>query len=467
MAKLWPSRRRGRHEEGEPEHAADVEKTTFGANTYPRFDSGGRPIVEFAPSVRTSLGLDTGVSASFGWVYRQQAAVRLCVDFLADNIAHCRIKVYRRQPDGSRQEVPDHPLAVLLRNPSGRVSGYEFIRDTVADLAIYGNGHWVRRDAGDRRAPRRALVRVSPIFVTNKGGSPVAGPTSYEVDVGGGPVPVTPDFMCHFRKYNPEDVRVGTSVLESLQTIIAEERFASRHRANFWRNAARFEGWIKRPKAAGRWSREQRAEFRDDWKAAMSGSDNAGVTAILEDDMELKEGSFSPRDSEFIAGREWGLDMVATAYHIPLALLSRKGTSTFASMKEFHIIEYVDTLGPWMAEIEKAINVQVVPWYEDPALFVEFNIEEKLQGDFESTAEAMRRAIHVPYMSVNEGRRMRNMPPVDDPDFDQPAKLSTYSYATQPAPPTVVRTAAMDGDIEDLEADLARAAAKESTNGHH
>jgi len=452
----WLRRNKGQHE-----------SSKIGAATYPRFDSGGRPIVEFTPEVRTSLGLDTGVSVDLGTIYRTQAAVRLCVDFLADNIAHCKLKVYRKQADGDREEVEaDHPLVKLLANPNGYVSGYEFIRDTIADLAIYGNAHWVRRSAGDAQA----LVRVMPTYVTGKGGSPVSGPRRYEIDVGGGPVPVAPQDMVHFRCYNPEDVRVGTSVLESLRSVINEEREASRHRAKFWRNAARYEGWIKRPKSAGHWNREQRREFRQDWQEAMSGSQNAGVTAILEDDMELHPGSFSPKDAEFILGREWGLELVATGYHIPLAVLSRKGTATFASMKEFHTMVYVDTLGPWMAMAEKAVNIQLVPLFNDPTLYVEFFIEEKLQGDFETQSEAMRRAIHVPYMSVNEGRRLRNLPRIDDPDFDVPAKLTTYLYETQPAPPTVVRqegpireAAVDDFDLADLEA---LANGKAQTNGN-
>jgi HK97 family phage portal protein len=347
------------------------------------------------------------------------------------------------------------------------MSGFEFIRDTVADREVYGNAFWVKRRVGGRMA----LVRVNPCYVTGTGGHPAAGPTLYTIDVGGGPVEVSPSQMVHFRDYNPEDVRVGSSVLEALASVIAEEKAASNHRRGFWRNSARHEGWIKRPKGSGHWSREQRREFRADWQEAMAGAENAGRVAILEDDMELHGGSFSPKEAEFIEGREWGLNMVATGFRIPLSVLSRGGTFTFASMKEFHIVVYVDTLGPRMAEIEKAINTQLVPDFNDPDLFVEFNIEEKLQGDFETQSEAMRRAIHVPYMSVNEARAIRNLPRVADPDFDRPAKLMTYEYATTPTAPRVIRSQPglpEDADTQTPQEESAALAAelKELTNGH-
>lgn len=466
-------RRKGKHEPGAT--IVEGEYSPLMSAEFPRFDGGGRPIIEFSPDMRTMLRLD-GVRSDFAEIYRRQAAVRICVDFLSENIAHCKLKVYRRTEDGSREEVPNHPLAVLLDHPQTNVSGFDFIRDTVADLEIFGNGHWVIRRAGDSKA----LVRVMPPFVTGKGGSPVGGPDSYVVDVGGGPVPIDNKDMIHFRNYNPSDIRVGTSVLESLQPILNEEMAASRHRSKYWENAARQEGWIKRPKAAGRWNRVQRREFREDWKAAHTGADNAGTVAILEDDMELHPNSFSPKDSEFIPGREWGLAMVATGYHIPLAALSRGGSQTFASMKEFHTMLYVDTLGPRMALMEKCINTNLVPIYRDPLLFVEFNIEEKLQGDFESTALAMRAAGQVPYMSVNDLRKIRNLPPIGNPNdpanpFNVPAQPANYNYGLQPVPATTLvknppQTTPQDqaamAQLEQEQAALDALLEEGSANGH-
>ena len=469
MAWFRRNRDKGRHEPGAPEEARAIERATFGAGPTPRFDSGGRPIVEFTPAVREALGFD-GTRVGLAEVYRSQPNVRICVDFLSLNIAHCKLKVYRKRGDERVEVEASHPLVQVLDNPNGVVSGFELIRDTIADLAIYANAYWVRREVEDQVA----LVRVHPIYVEVKGGSPVTGPSHYIIDAGGGPVRIELRDMVHFKLYNPEDGRVGISPLESLRWVLAEERAASKHRVKFWRNAARQEGWIKRPENKP-WTPEQRKEFRDEWQQAMSGTDNAGKTAILEDGMELHDHSFSPRDSEFIPGREFSLDLCATTYQIPLAVLSRKNTATFASIKEFRSIVYVDTLGSWMALMERAINNQLIPAFQvrerlDQSLFVEFNIEEKLQGDFETQAEALRRAIHVPYMAVNEARALRNLPRIPDADFDKPAKATNYTYATAPAPPQVIRSVPDSGEREaalapDVLLDLEQL--EESTNGYH
>lgn len=168
--------------------------------------------------------------------------------------------------------------------------------------------------------------------------------------------------------------------------------------------------------------------------------------------MKWNGDSFSPREAEFVAGREFSLDTVATAYQIPLALLSRKNTATFASMREFHKMLYVDVLGPWNALIERTIWLQLIPEFNDPDLYVEFNIDEKLQGDFETQAQALRQAVQVPFMSVNDARALRNLKRIDDPKFDQPATPANYNYGGAPvaqAAPGLRRAAGNGhGDVE-------------------
>src|SRR5262245_62344894 len=83
------------------------------------------------PSTTIVYQYGWGFSSTYGELYRRQPAVRTVVDFLATNIGQLNPKVYLRQGDADRVEVPDHPLARLLRNPNPTTSQYRFIRDTV------------------------------------------------------------------------------------------------------------------------------------------------------------------------------------------------------------------------------------------------------------------------------------------------------------------------------------------------
>jgi HK97 family phage portal protein len=339
--------------------------------------------------------------------------------------------------------------------PNRQTPRYDFMRDTVSDLVIYGNSFWWKaKNAGQRR-----LIRLPVTLVEPKEGSVLTGPGWYELTTSAGPKRFETGEIVHIRGYNPLDPRIGSPILYSLKGILAEEVSASRHRTGFWRNAARRDGIILRPKESGNWSDDARERFRQDWQNAHSGADNAGKAPILEDGMTWDADSFSPRDSEFIAGRQFGLDTVATALQIPLAMLSRTSTPTFASMKEFRTVLYVDVLGTWSASIESALALQLVPDFNDPDLYVEFNIDEKLQGDFEEQANAARNSVQVPWMSVNEMRAKRGQPPVGDPNdeenpYNSPARPSNYTYAGDPPPQAPgaglqLAPAASNGHIDD------------------
>lgn len=400
-----------------------------------REDVNGFPIIDWQPGDADLLRIG-GLPLSLAEMFRCQPAVRICVGFLSQQMAHLKLKTYERTDDAPMY-VRDHPLALLLDDPNPRKTGYDLIHDTVADIAIYDTAYWLKQFSGPPSQVGRKLrlYRIPPGFVQPYGGSIISGPKEYRVNVGNGAgqVEYPPERIIDFSGYSPTDTRWGCSPLEALRGILAEELSASRHREGFWANAARREGIIERPLDAPILDTEGLKRLQEAFVARTAGARNAGKAAILEEGSHWVETSFSPRDAEFIAGREFALDTVATVYNIPLAVLSRKNTATFASMREFRKMLYVDTLGPWSARIEKTVNKQLVQDFADPNLFVEFNIFEKLQGDFEEAADAIRAHVQVPDMSVNDSRKLQNKPPFGDPNdednaFNWPARPSNYVY---------------------------------------
>ncbi len=415
-------------------------------------DGHGTQVVQFTPGAVESVRLFSE-SSSLGALYAKHWAVQTVVNYLASNIAQLNLKVYRKLSEQERQPAQDSPLAALLNRPNDHTSRYDLIYGTVSDLAIYDNAYWLKAFQGNARQ----LFRIPPEFVQIIGGDIIRGPSQYLIDAnngaGGRYFPTSE--IVHIHGYSATDTRVGVSPLVSLKSLLAEEFAASRHRGYYWANSARREGIIERPLDAPALDETGLKRLKEGWEATTAGSRNAGKTAVLEEGGHWIDSSWSPRDSEFIPGRQFVFDTVATAYNIPLALLSRSSTPTFASMKEFHKALYVDVLGPVNAKMEQAIWLQLIPDFDDPELYVEFNIEEKLQGDFESTADAFRSHVQVPDMSVNESRKIRNLPPLDDPSFDEPAKPANYGYAGDVAPPQplqAVQNPAANGHNDEIRA---------------
>jgi HK97 family phage portal protein len=367
-------------------------------------------------------------SGSYGAMYRRQPAVRAVVDFLARNIAQLNPKVYERVGDTDRLEVGDHALARLLRSPNPTTTRYRHIRDTVADLAVYDRAYWRKHRASGRLA---AVERVPPqvLDLQSVDGRPTWVDTRTSARIPRGDLVI-------FHGYSPDGGDEGVSPLETLRTVLAEERAAQQHREHMWHNAARQSGWIERPLDAPDWSDDARRRFRADLEAVMTGGANAGRIGVLEEGMRWNGTSFSPKDTDYIAGRRLTYEEVCIAYGLQPSLLGMGG-DTASSAEERHRQTYQDVLGPWLRMLQDEIELQVLPEFEvfndRKTVYVEFNLAEKLKGSFEEQQKALTTAVGVPHMSVNEGRARLNLPRINEAWADQPVQPLNVMYGGQPA----------------------------------
>jgi HK97 family phage portal protein len=343
----------------------------------------------------------------YATIYRTQPNVRTCVDFLARNIAQLGLHVFRRVSDTDRKRLTDHPLADLIARPLPppfKVTRYRLIEALLSDLGIYFNAYWLKVRAGSRLG----LLRIPPPLVEVKGG---LVPTRYDVTIGAQLFKFQPDEVVHFYGFNPENPLSGLSPMETLRRILAEEHAAGDYREHFWRNAARMGGFIERPQEAPEWSSDARGRFKEEFEALYSGGDNSGKTAILEEGMTWKPGTFSSQESEYLDGRKLTREECARAYHIPLPLVGILDHATFSNISEQHKHLYQDCLGPWLVMVEQDMELQLLPEFEDvDNVYLEFNIAEKLAGSFKEQAESLQAAVGRPWMAPNEARARLNLP---------------------------------------------------------
>lgn len=387
----------------------------------------------------STVSLSDRVSLEYAEIWRRQPQVRTVVGFLARNIAQLGLHVYRRVSDLDRERVTDHPLAQLLAHPNPHTTTYRFIQAVVSDMGIYDNAIIAKvRPSG---SSSRALVRVDPRRVTLQGENPYV-PDGFEIRGPREKIVLRPDQVIHFRGYSPLDERWGTSPMETLRSILAEEYQAQLYRQQLWRNGARASGYLERPTTAPDWSRPEKERFRAMWQAQYAGDGSlAGGTPILEDGMRYVAASTSPKDAQYIESRKLTREEVAAAFHIPLPLVGILDHATFSNIREQHKHLYQDCLGPWLEMIQQELELQLVREFpENTGLYVEFNVHEKLRGSFEEQAIQLQTAVGGPWMTRNEARARMNLPQIDDgDDLITPMNVLTGGQASprDSAPPAV------------------------------
>ncbi|MDP7706809.1 phage portal protein [Mycobacterium sp. TY815] len=372
------------------------------------------------PSFVSSSRLPTVVSLSMDYdkIWRTQPAVRTVVTFLARNIAQLGLPLYRRDSDTERERLNDHPLAMLLRQPNPWTTRYRFINALVHDFAIYDVAYWLKMKVDGQTS---GLVRLPPKLVAPKGDNWLT-PDEFEL-AGSKQRKVFPaDQVVYFRGYSA-DGDVGVSPLESLRQILLEDWAGSQMREQVMRNGARVSGYIKRPppstSGVKEWSREARERFRQQWQQQyVADGPQAGGTPILEDGMEFVAASQTAKELQYVEGRKLTRGEVASAYFIPPPMVGILDDATFSNITEQRKMLYTDALGPWLTMIQDEISLQLIPDFEGKPqqFYAEFNLREKLSGDFVSRQDAITKAVGGPTMTINEARALDNRPPVEGGD---------------------------------------------------
>lgn len=347
-------------------------------------------------------------------IWRRQPSVRRTVTFLGRNIAQLGVHMFERKGDTDRRRITDHPLARLLSRPNGYTTRYRFLNTLVHDFAIYDNAYlWkVKGPQGFQ------LLHLPAPLVTPKGENWLT-PELFEVRGTKGARLIPADEVVYFRGYGGLS-DAGQSPLESLRQILREDWTASEMRDQLMRNGARHSGFITRPKDAPNWSAEAREKFKIQWQEQFAGAlaTSGGGTPLLEDGMTFNPASQTAKDLQYIEGRRLTDEEVTRSYFIPPPMVGILDKATFSNIEEQHKMLYQDTLGPWLSMIQDEIELQLLPDFEgEPERFyVEFNLMEKLTGNIEQRDAAITQSVGGPWRTINEGRALANLPPVDTGD---------------------------------------------------
>lgn len=351
-------------------------------------------------------------------IFRRQPQVRTVVGFLARNVAQLGLHAFKRVSDTDRERLTDHPLADLLERPlpGKRLTPYDFKYRIVADLAIYDTC-FILKVKPDGDGPM-GLLPVPVPLVTPAEESWIEAPY-YKLAVGGQTIEIPGEHMIHIHGYSPDDLTVGESPLMALRDVLLEEYEATKHRQGMWKNGARVSGVIERPQPKGNkdWSDEARTRFIREFRDLYSGSGaHAGGVPILEDGMTYKQAGLDPRAAQYIEARKLTREEVAAAYYIPPPLVGILDHATFSNIREQHKQLYQDTLGPWLTQIDEALENQLLSEFSEDDLYLEFNLEAKMRGSFEEQAAAASTAAGAPWMTVNEIRGRNNLPSIEGGD---------------------------------------------------
>lgn len=319
-----------------------------------------------------------GDMTTYGEIYRTQSAVRSVVDFLAGHLARMPVKLFERKDENDRVHLRDHPAQKLLRNPNSYRPNSEFWRDCWIDFLVYDRLA-IAKVRGEDGKPT-ALVRIPAMWYTPFGDNYwrpdflriVGSRDMADLDI---------DDVIYMHGYDPVDPRIGISPLETLKSILEEERAGQKWRNRFWEGNAQPSMVVTRPVEAPDWDQTARDRFIEALRAAS----NRGKPLLLDEGMAINPAvAFDPKSSQYIEGKKFSREEVLRAYNLPLGLFD-PASANFSSIGQYRSMLYAETIAPPISRFTDETESQLLsewdPAYYDNGLYFEAMIDEKMRGN--------------------------------------------------------------------------------------
>lgn len=344
----------------------------------------------------------TGIQINQGTALNA-TAVMACVTMLAEDVAKLTPKLWRIADDGTRTEAKDHYLYDLLYRPNGWQNWLEFCEQMQCGLIMRGNAYAVIARSG-RGTPTK-LVPVNPDWVALW--EAPSGDLFYRVtpqglhlaaELRGMPFLIPFDDMLHIRGFSMNGL-LGVSRIvmarEAIGLFLAQEQQAAR----WMGNGAKPSGLLTTDQKL---TLEAAQRMSEDWKRSMSGIQNSGKTAVLEQGLKWQPLSMTSSDMEFIASRQFQLSEIARIFRVPphmIGELSRSTNNNIAQQSQ----EYVNyTLSGfterWEAKLDTTFGLR------SEGLQIEFDLSKILRADVVTRYNAYRTGIMSMFMTPDEAR---------------------------------------------------------------
>lgn len=330
-----------------------------------------------------------------------------CVTLLAESIAQLPLELYLRKDNGQREAAINHPLYDVLRyQPNGFQTPYELRECSQLAAGLRGQSFCFIERLGDGN-----VAKLWPLL--NDKVTVYKGPDLLPYYQVGSNAERLPMRMVHHVRWHTGNHYTGLSPIELHAEAVGLAQAVRQYTGKSFANGASVSGVIERPREAAPIKDQATIDrILDQWGSKYSGMDNAKKVAMLQEGMTFKPISMTNVDAEIVSVLKLtGVD-VARIYKVPLPMVNDLEKANYNTIEQLLIQFVVFCLLPWVKRHEQAMMRDFLLPQDRRDYFIEFNLSGLLRGDQKSRYESYAIGRQWGWLSVNDIRRLENMPPV-------------------------------------------------------
>lgn len=356
------------------------------------------------------------------------STVYACISLIAETIGSLPSHLLLERED-RRAPAPVSPLSrVLTEEPNPELEAGEFWEQMVGWKLLRGNAlAWI--DTSPSTGELQALWpipwnRVTPARAPS-------GELAFLVRLGQtervGDRPSGEEFgllareVLHFRDFGLGPIGISriAQAAEGIGVAVAAEEYQAR----FYANDARPGGFLVAP---GMLDETAWKRLRNRWKGLHEGAKRAHMVGLLEGGLDWKDAGVPPKDAQFLELRRFQVTDITRWFRVPPHMIGdvERSTSWGTGIEQQGIGFVVYTLTTHISRLERVTRARLLRPV-DPALFQRFNVAGLLRGDVKARYEAYAIGRQWGFLSVNDIRRLEDLPPVAGGDtYLQPLNMA-------------------------------------------
>lgn len=338
----------------------------------------------------------------------QLSSVWACVRLLSESISTLPLKVYERQPDGSRKLAQNNAAyQVLCRRPNPEMTPSRFMLMVVASVCLRGNAFVEKLFIGKK------LVSLVPLLPQNMVVKRLdTGQLQYTYTENGVKRVIPTDRMMHIRGFGLDGV-CGMMPTMAGVDVFGAAMSVDEAAAKIFENGLQSTGFLSSENAL---TKEQRDRLRKNLQAFI-GSKNAGKLMVLENKLTYQNVTMNPEAAQLLESRSFSIEEICRWFRVPPYMVGHttKQSSWASSLEGMNLLFLTHTLRPLLVNIEQEIARCLLNGDDD--LFAEFSVEGLLRADSAGRAAYYTSALQNGWMSRNDVRRLENMSPIEGGDI--------------------------------------------------
>jgi len=362
-------------------------------------------------------------------------AAYAAINVLSGDVSALPLPVYRRRPDGGRDEARDHPLWEILNvTPDDETPSIRFRHAMIGHKLGWGNGYAeIVRDNGGRIKslhlldPRTKAMRTDGVLEYRL----IDGKILRPVDV------------FHIAGFGYDGLS-GYSPIELARESVGLAMAAEQFSASFFGNSMTVSGFIK---LAGKLTDEARQNLRKSFEKMHGGPENAHRIGFLEQGHEFVQTSISPENAQLLASRQFQVLEIARLFRIPPHKIGDYVQAHLSSVEEANLDYLVTTLLALCEQDEQAMNFRLLTSEErKKGYYVEHNMAAFMRGNMIARAEFYTKLRDLGVLTPNQIARFENLNPIGSEGDVRlvPLNMTSLANAGKPTPTDPPKTARSD-----------------------